>query len=235
MSTHNVVFGCGDLILSNSDGYETRIAELKDISLSLDLDIATFKGSNIWDEDASIKGAKLTGKASSAKVNGALLNAMLTGTTTAGITASATEAHTIAATAVTATNSATWASDLGVWDALGNQMTAVAATPAIGQYTVAAGVYGFHASEAGTVTIAYTYTHDHGHTYTFNNTATGAAPLFVAHLHKGHRTAHVSLKLNAVVVPKLSMSLKADDYAESDLEFQAIADSSGVVFTFGQD
>ena len=107
---------------------------------------------------------KWAGKAKLARYSAKVLNALvLGGTLTTGQTTTAYENDTVPAVStytVTVTNSATWATDLGViYAATGLPLTRVSSVSAAGQYSVAAGVYTFYSTDASAkVTIAYNYT-----------------------------------------------------------------------------
>jgi hypothetical protein len=105
---------------------------------------------------------KWTGKAKIARLGGNALNAILIGgTISAGQTTTAiAESGTVPAIStyiVTVANSATWTVDQGVvYAATGLPLKCVASVTAIGQYSVAAGVYTFFSADASAkVLISY--------------------------------------------------------------------------------
>ena len=98
---------------------------------------------------------KTSGKAKVARISGlAFANLYYGATPVAGQTATSfAEAGTVAASSpyvVTVANAATFVGDEGVvYAASGLPLTKVATSPAAGQYSVAAGVYTFDATDAG--------------------------------------------------------------------------------------
>jgi hypothetical protein len=165
--------------------------------------------------------------------------AFLTGSTSAtGIKYMAVnEAGTIPSTPfqVTVANSATFETDWGVQNkTTGKQMTNVAAGPATGQYSVAAGVYTFAAADTtNLVQITYSYGNaTQGKTISMSNQLMAPATGFIVRgvsASTGAKFAGVHL-YNAFV-PKLSLTFKAEDWADTDVEFEGIEDpATGKVF-----
>src|SRR5215469_10384278 len=97
---------------------------------------------------------KASGKAKMAQVSGLAFNNLFFGTTiSAGqLTTSFGEAQSVPASSpftVTVANASTWQDDYGVvYAATGLPLAKVASGPTAGQYSVAAGVYSFSASDA---------------------------------------------------------------------------------------
>ena len=107
---------------------------------------------------------KATGKIKAARFSASVMGALLYGkpVNPGEITTAFAETAAVPAATpftVTVVNSTTWTADQGVQDALtGFPLTRVAATPATGQYSVAAGVYTFAAADTGkAVLISYNY------------------------------------------------------------------------------
>ena len=107
---------------------------------------------------------KATGKAKMARVSGLTFNNLFFGASLVpGQLATAFgEAQSVPASTpftVSVTNAGQWQDDCGVvYAASGLPLTKVASAPTAGQYSVAAGVYTFNASDAGAaVLVSYTY------------------------------------------------------------------------------
>jgi len=186
---------------------------------------------------------KITGKSKFGQISGAALNVFFGETPATGeIKVAKDEAGTIPAVAgpytVTVTNSATWTVDLGVvFTVTGLPLTRVAANPATGQYSVAAGVYTFAAADTLLgVKISYVYTAAAapGQVITINNNMLGAALFFKAVLSMIVQGKHMTFTLNKCISNKLSMATKGEDFTIPELDFAAMADDSNVVGTISQ-
>lgn len=132
-------------------------------------------------------------------------------------------------------NSGTFAADLGVIDSTtGRAMTRVAATPAAGQYTVAAGVYTFAAADTAKVmyiSYRYTATSTTARRITINNNPMGYAPTFRADFYGPYQGKSCVLTLNSCISEGIKMTAKNDDFAVPEMGFQAFADQAGIIGT----
>lgn len=195
---------------------------------------------------------KIGGKAKVANINAAAYSSMIFGgAPTANIIAAVNDvtgkaipttpftitANTSAPTATTIQipSSGVWLRDLGVRDAVGNPMTRVASAPATGQYTVAAGVYVFNTADAAKVvyiSYEYTATDTLAKQFTLTNQAMGYAPTFMAVLSAPFNGKNFHLRLPACISNKLGLAFKNDDFVIPEFDFDAFADSAGIVATF---
>ena len=183
---------------------------------------------------------KTTGKAKVARISGlAFANLFYGVTPVPGQVATAfAEVGTVPAAApytVTPGNAATLIDDGGViYAATGLPLVKVAAMPALGQYTLAAGLYGFNAADAGrTLLLNYTYTiAGGGQKFAVTNQLTGTTPTFSAQFFTTFQGQAVSLKLNACTANKLSFQTKLEDFVLPDFDFSCFADSTGTVMTW---
>lgn len=179
---------------------------------------------------------KVTGKAKNGTINGALFNSLFFGQTgVAGqlLTANG-EAGTIPATpfTVTVTNSAAFATDLGVKFALtGLPLTRVTTAPATGQYSVSSGVYTFAAADTGLgVLISYTYTSATGGTKTtISNQLLGTTPVFSMVFNALDNGKQVTYTFPKCTASKLSFGTKLEDFALPEFDFNVFADDNGQV------
>src|SRR5262249_10849872 len=133
----------------------------------------------------------------------------------------------------TVANSATWATDLGVFDTTtGKFMTKVASGPTTGQYSRAAGVYTFAAADVGhVVQISYTYTTaGSGWTVASSNPTMGSGNIFRADLFNSYRGITNGITLYACQSSKLSFPFKQDDFMLPSFDFAAQDDGAGNVF-----
>jgi hypothetical protein len=138
---------------------------------------------------------------------------------------------------ITVSQSATFSEDGGVFDVTaGKWLTRVAAGPATGQYSVAAGVYTFAAADvAHVVEITYAYTSATvGFTTTFNNQPQGVSTGFLVRLYNVFSVAGVlkpvGWEFPNVHFQSLSMAFKVEDWAEQNLEGLAAEDATGLVY-----
>lgn len=151
------------------------------------------------------------------------------------------EAGTVPGTStytITVVQSATWVTDLGViYASTGLPLTRVASVSAIGQYSVAAGVYTFFSGDASTaMKIAYTYTATSGETLTLANQAIGIATTYKTVLSLPYNGLDFVLTLNASVRESLDLATALEDFTKSSYTFSAFTDSSGTLGTvsFGE-
>lgn len=228
-------FGLGYLSLIPGGATPTPVTVA--ILQEIQLDISSAKKLLYGEYQAAILAAdaelKITGKAKFGQISGALMQAALPGSTLAtGRNEGVEEAGTVASAAVTVAGSATFVYDLGVFKADGTQLTRVASAPAAGvSYSVAAGVYTFNATDNG---VAYTFRYVKsavtGQTITGGNPLTGQSTTYGLSFYNSPAkdgSKSFGFKLNAVVVPKLSFPMKNQDWMIQDVDFEALADSSG--------
>lgn len=231
-------FGIGTLIAKRTDTANILPAfmgVISDVEVNLDRELKTLVGQYNVAEAIAGGELKVTAKAKFARIQATTVgNIFANATPATGQTIMAqAEAGTIASHAVTVTHSATFVEDLGVFDAAtSTQMQPVASAPAVGQYTVSAGVYTFNNSETvTTVNIYYTYTATGGFTTTLTKQLMGALPTFELTLQQSFAqfgvTKNMFMKLNAVVAGKLNFPFKNKDFTILDLDMQAFCDASG--------
>jgi len=181
---------------------------------------------------------KIACKAKNARLSGRLLNMFFSGTKAAGQTSVAQdESGSIPGTPfqITVANSANFGIDLGVFDsATSIPFVRVASAPAVGQYTVTAGVYLFNTGDTGkTVKISYTFTiAGTGESITITNPLIGVAPTFKAVATQLFNTLRNTLTLNANVFTKLGWSTKLEDFAIPEMDFSSFADSANNIGTW---
>jgi hypothetical protein len=180
---------------------------------------------------------KATGKAKMAQVSGlAFNNLFFGGTLGAGqLATSYGEAGTVpssSAYTVTVANSSAWQDDYGVvYAATGLPLTKAASSPSAGQYSVAAGVYTFNASDAGkAVLVSYTYTvSGTGQELTLANPLMGTTLTFQAQLYTSFQGKPCNVKLFNCVSSKLSFATKLEDFTIPELDFDIFANAAGNV------
>ncbi len=180
---------------------------------------------------------KITGKAKFAQILGLLYSDIFFGmtTTTGQFAVSQYEADIVPSSlTVLVAHGSTYVDDLGVTYANNTQRFNRVTTPtAAGQYAVnfADGVYVFSAQDAGAaVLISYTYNIiSSGTTTTLANQYAGVTPTFKATFYSNFAGEGTSLRLNACVAEKLSLPFMMANWTLHDLDFTALADSSGQI------
>lgn len=232
------VFGAGYLWGTLPNGTPRLFAALQDVSVDFSQDLKSLYGSNKYALEQAPGKAKIEAKASIGRFDPTIFNEMyFAGTLTGGYTsASNLEKWTIPTTPfqVTVTNSATWVTDLGVYDSTaGKFLTKVASGPTTGQYSRAAGVYTFAGADVGhSVQISYTYTTaGSGYSVASGNPQMGALNIFRADLFSTFRGITSGISLLACQSSKLSMPFKQDDFMLTSFDFAAQDDGTGAVMS----
>jgi hypothetical protein len=237
MASKQYIFGSGTLFGTRTDlAAQTPIqfGALQNISLDFSYETKELYGAYQFPLAVARGKGKITGKASTGQVDANAFNSLFFGQTmTIGQTVIAlNESGTIPGTPyqVTVVNSTTFVDDLGVSNVLtGVPLKKVAASPATGQYSVAAGVYTFATADtSNTVYISYSYTvASTGDTIAIANQLMGATPTFAVSFQETFNGNIYEVKLNQCVSSKLNFSFKNDDFNMSEFDFSAFADVSG--------
>lgn len=215
-----------------------RIGKIQDVKLTPETEIALLGGENRYAEDAAVKTAKLGGSISFTEIDADLYVAAMPGAvkTTGSEELVLDEAATIPGTpfAVTVTGSASFGTDLGVYDVTaGLRMECVTGTPTTGQYAVAAGVYTFASADTThAVKISYSTTAATGETITISQTLSEANAVFFAlRIYSKTNGKTETITLNKVLIHGMELGWKFQDWATYGLTFTALPDSTGVVGT----
>jgi hypothetical protein len=217
---------------------------MQDVSVDLSFDLKQLYGQKQFPVALGRGKGKIDGKAHVASVNGAMLNSLFFGQTVTAGTALSDQYDTTGTTAAasvtpTVPSSGTWVADLGVRDAAGNQLTRVASAPAVGQYSVAAGVYTFNAGQnAATPTLffdfKYSFTLTTAKKQDVSNLVMGYAPAFQTDLLMPYGGKNLVLTLYWCIGSKLSFATKLDDFVIPEFDFQGAANpNTGQVMTWG--
>jgi hypothetical protein len=239
------LFGTGVLTFTPSGSPVTpiQVAVLKDVSLDESYELKKLVGNQQFAVDAAKGQGTITGKAKSGYFHGGLLAAVLSGaTTTVGSTQMVfAEAGVVPTTPfqITVAGSATWQSDLAVFDVTAQKfLTRVASAPTTGQYSVAAGVYTFAAVDTTHImSITYDKTAAAvGTTVKLTNQLMGVNTAFSMKLYNNYQPMaggpnSFGIYLPRVIIPKLSLAFKNNDYFEKGFDFEAIDDGGGNICT----
>lgn len=234
-------FGSGLLIATNTaaNSSPVQFATLQDVSLDISGSTKQLFGQSQFAVAVGRGETKISGKAKFGQVSGQLYNELFFGSTASSGTTKlvSNEAGSVPAATtytVTVVNSASFVADQGVVYAnTGLPLTQVASAPAVGQYSVAAGVYTFAAADASAaVLISYTYTDStKGQTIAFGNPLQGVQPTFSLIVSRGYNQTGDRFKLHKCISSKLTLPTKMADFAISELDFEAFADASGNTIT----
>lgn len=218
-----------------------KFGTLQDVSLDVSGDIKQLYGQKQFPEAVARGKSKISGKAKFAAINGKMMNDLFFGQTMGAgmVKTSLDETATVPATPfqVTVANAANFKQDWGVRYASGVNaglpLTRVAASPAVGQYSVntASGVYTFAAGDTGaSVLISYTFTAaSTGTQLNITNQLMGFAPTIQVLLQSTYNANQFSILLYSVVASKLSFATKQEDFIIPEFDFEAFANAAGQV------
>lgn len=229
-------FGSGILYATPSGANSTPIqfGALQDVTVDESRTVKTLYGQYQQPLAVGAGEIKATAKAKMGYISAAIWANLYYGVSpsTGTISLAANEPGTIPASTpwtVTVTNSATWANDLGVQFAGGQQLTRVASGPTTGQYSVSAGVYTFATADANqAVMISYEYTQASvGNTVTVGTILQGVQPVITLDLYRGFNNTGERHRYWAAVCSKLSAPTKLADFAIHEMDFEMFTDSSG--------
>lgn len=210
-----------------------KFATLQDVSLDISGDLKELYGQKQFPEAVARGKMKVTGKAKYAWLNGKQMNDLFFGQTLGTGTKSVAldEQGTITAGSITVVNSAQFVQDWGVrYKNTGLPLT-FKTTPAIGQYSQAAGVYTFNVGENATIVlISYTFTvAGSGTQLNIANQLMGFAPTIQMLLETVYNNQQFTVLLYSCVAAKLMFATKQEDFLVPELDFQAFANAAGQV------
>ncbi len=225
-------FGSGRLFLHDGTN-AVEVGVLKDVSVDFASTQKELRGNRTYALAIATSNQKISGKASSGIFSGKLIASILGGTAAAGSRRVQTDAKTAAASvSITPPNSGTFYKDLGVEDANGVPMKYKASAPAVGEYSLTGGVapYVFNAAQTGTLQISYSYTlASTGNTLAISNGIQAAPTTYEIHLDESYGGQNFGLRLFACVVPNVSFGAKAEDFTDTNIEFEAVSTATNTV------
>jgi len=240
-NTTSVAFGSGVLIATPSGANATPVqfGALQDVSLDFSFASKQLFGQYQFPIAFARGEGKISGKAKFANIDGPLYNNCFFGQTltTGQKLWSYNEAGAVSTTSpynYTSANAANFDADLGVvYASSGLALTKVASTPAVGQYSVAAGVYSFNSGDAGrALLVSYSYIQSSGGSGSralLANKVMGTAPTFQIDFYQSNPNvagAQWSLRLYSCISSKLSMGSKLEDFTIPEMDFEAFANAS---------
>lgn len=221
----------------------SKFGTLQDVSLDISGDVKQLYGQKQFPEAVARGKCKISGKAKFAAINGKMMNDLFFGQTmgTGTIKVSLDEIKSVTAGSATVANAAQFKQDWGVrYVATGLPLTRVSAGPAVGQYSVSAGVYTFNTGDNGSnnVIISYTYTAAaSGAQMNITNQLMGFAPTIQVFLEQTYNDTasapnQFGVLLYSVVASKLSLATKQEDFIIPEFDFEAFANAAGQVIDF---
>jgi len=236
------LFGPGILWLTRTDvapATPTNIGYINEFSMDDTFTVKELYGQNQWALLTARGTSKSTGKMKAATLSGQALNSMiLAGTWTAGTQydAASSAATPIPATPFTITpvvpGSGTWNSDLGVVNAAtGMPLQLVTATPAAGQYMVAAGVYTFSSADnvsgiSVIITFSYKQTTAPGQSMIWVNQTIGNTPTFQLDYKTTLYGATYYTRLYQCIASKRTYQHKLEDFMMPEYDFSFFANAA---------
>lgn len=241
-------FGSGILIATPNAGVlaanptPMQFGTLQEVNLEIGGETKELFGRNQFPEDVRRAKMKITAKAKFAKFNAKLVNDLFFGGT---ISVGSTKIDLDMPVTVPTTpfqisvtqlpNLANVVEGLGVrYSLTGKPLTKVAAAPAVGQYTYAAGVFTFNTGDSTVaMLVSYSYTDSaNGFTTKVSNTLMGIQPKFAASFSQPTDGNQSNVKLYRCIATKFTRPSKNDDYTVPDFEFSAFADDAANVIDF---
>src|SRR5574337_950549 len=241
-NTTSVAFGSGVLIATPSGANATPVqfGALQDVTLDISFSSKQLFGQYQFPIAFARGEGKIAGKAKFANIDGTLFNTCFFGQTlSAGQKLWAyNEAGAVPISSpytYAAANAANFDADLGVvYASSGLPLTRVASAPAVGQYSVAAGVYTFNSGDSGkALLVSYSYTQTAGGSRAvLGNRVMGIAPTFQIDFYQTNPNvagAQWSLRLYNCVSTKLSIASKTQDFVVPELDFEAYANAANSI------
>ncbi len=238
-SKDNLYFHSAEVYIKaiGSNPTPRRIAVIQDVSIELKRENKELFGENKYAEDVASGNESISGKYKSGELDPAwMMENFVSATRTTGTKILVrAEVGTITAGAVTVSGAADFDEDYGVVNAsTGKPYRRVAATPAVGEYTVneATGVYSFNTTENGSAPL-FTYLKEltTGETYTVNNTLAGDSVYCSLLLYKTSRTSKTfGFRLANATFESASFGFKLNEHTMPEGAFKGFANSAGKVF-----
>lgn len=235
----NLYFHSAEVYIKSTQANPTprRIAIIQDVSIEMKRENKELFGENKYAEDVASGNESISGKYKSGELDPAwLMENFVSATRTTGTKVLVrAEVGTITAGSVTVAGAADFDEDYGVVSpSTGKPYRRVAATPAVGEYTVneATGVYNFNTTENGTAPL-FTYMKEvtTGETYTVNNSLAGDSVYCSLLLYKTSRTSKTfGLRLANATFESASFGFKLNEHTMPEGSFKGFANAAGKVF-----
>lgn len=228
-------FGSGTLIATPPGGTPVNVGLIESCDLSWDQTLKELAGPFNSPLEIGAGPMKVTGKAKMSRHTPLIFSSLFDGValSTGSVLASLGEVHIVPATPfdITVTQSAAFKADLGVTYSNYAPLTAVASGPVAGQYSVNAttGMYTFSSADVGqALMISYDYTVATGSSSIVKSRLIGPTISFAIDLF-GYSPSGDSYGIHfpRCVANKMAFATKNADFAQPEIDFMALADSSG--------
>jgi hypothetical protein len=240
------VFGSGTLVFTpfgpNAAGNPTptEFGTLQEVTIDISSSEKELYGKNQFPVAIARAAGKIAMKAKFATIYAKAMNDMFYGDSVQpgqkiGVI---DERQPVTTNTATVTHSTAFVEDLGVRDyTTGLHYVKVPSAPTAGQYSVAAGVYTFAATDTGDKYISYTYlpAPAQGYTVTITNRPMGSMPTFSVVLTNNQYGPHFMIKFFNCISSKLTQNMKNEDFLIPEVDFAAFADSSNRLFEYDMD
>lgn len=233
------VFGPGALIVTRTDvanSTPVNIGYAQSMAIDFSGNVKELYGQNEFPLDAARGTVKATAKIKAAVFSGLAFNAVFFGNTfaTGSVKWALGEAGVIPTTPfqITVANSAQFDADLGVINAsTGLPFIKVASAPAVGQYSVAAGIYTFNTGDTTkAVLINYTYTAAAvGQTLNMLNTLIGTAPIFKMDYYTVRNNSPFVARFFQGQASKLAFTTQLEDFSMPEFDVSLFCDATGSI------
>jgi hypothetical protein len=233
------VFGSGVLIGTPLGGSPINFGLAQEVTLNISTTTKALYGQNNFPVAIGSGTRKMTGKAKLARISGQALGSLFFGVnpSAGGVQTQFGEVTSVPAVTPFTYSSVfhtTFVADQGVvYASTGLPMKAVASGPALGQYSVAAGIYTFSSADAGAaVLVSYNYSvTGSGESVAVTSQPIGPSVTFSANLFASDPTTgkQFSLFLYNCVAEKLAFGTKIEDFVMPELDFQCFANAAGQV------
>ena len=231
-------FGPGILKVTRTDVANSTPIDLgfaQELSIDFAGTIKELYGNLQLPLDAARGTIKVNAKAKAAVISGTAWNNLFFGNSFSAGTVNwaPNENHNVPGVStytITVTNSGTFLTDLGVtYAATGLQFIKVTSLTAVGQYTVAAGVYTFYSGDANAnVNITYAYTvAGSGQTLTLANQLIGSAPIFQLDYYTTRNNLPLIATFYQGQASKMGIAFKLEDFLMPEFELSLFANAAG--------
>jgi hypothetical protein len=244
-----IVFGAGTAILTpfgaNAPANPTplNLPIMQELSINWNGDVAELYGQDQYSYAQARTKVKIECTAKIGAIYGALLSDLFFGATLSvgsQILFAIQESNTVTSHSATVAQSAHFLQDMGVINAAtGQPYRTYPSAPAVGGYSVSAGVYTFNAADTiATALISYTYagtSSTTGATATITNKPMGAMPTFNLKYLNNQFGHNVYLEFFNAIATKIGLPNKNTEFEMVDFSFTAFSSTNGNVFELSLD
>lgn len=225
-------FGSGELwAIGQNDPTPIKFGTLQNVQVDYNSNVVELHGAKQLPVAVGRGKMKVSGKAQFASIDARVMSNLFFGvaSTTGKNRVASNEVGTVATAKITVANAATFVLDLGVVDKLtGTPLKRVTGTPAVGEYSVAAGVYTFDATANGKdMYIDYEYSvTGSGNTIVLTNQNLGEQPVFKLVLRSSYNNKQTVITFNRCVATSYTFQTQQENFTIPDFAFSAFTDDA---------